>query len=210
MNDEEKKKRRDAYVREFQKEWRKKRRLDWITENGPCRECGSWERLEVDHIDPSAKLHHNIWSWSESRRLAELSKCQVLCHRCHRLKTNAYLRELFKTRRRKLSDEERKTIASQLLAGASILSLSKKYDIHETVIRRIRNSIGISRRIFGPNNVRSGNAKLQPEQVRAIRKMIADGLNNCQIARLFDVERTAVSAIRTGKSWSWLDREGGA
>jgi hypothetical protein len=43
----------------------------------------------VDHVDPSTKVNHVIWSWSENRRLAELAKCQVLCHDCHVKKTIA-------------------------------------------------------------------------------------------------------------------------
>jgi hypothetical protein len=60
-----------------------KRRADWFAENGPCRKCGSWDQLELDHIEPSDKEHHVIWSWSEERRQKELQKCQVLCHWCH-------------------------------------------------------------------------------------------------------------------------------
>lgn len=65
----------------------KQRRLDWFEENGPCRKCGSWEDLEVDHVDPVCKVSHNVWSWSEERRTAELLKCQPLCEKCHMAKT---------------------------------------------------------------------------------------------------------------------------
>ncbi len=65
----------------------KTRRMNWLNENGPCAKCGSSENLEVDHIDPSMKETHNIWSWSEERRNVELAKCQVLCAKCHGIKT---------------------------------------------------------------------------------------------------------------------------
>jgi hypothetical protein len=67
------------------------RRQTWLQENGPCKECGSWERLELDHIDPAEKTTHRVWSLSREDREAELKKCQVLCHDCHRAKTNAQL-----------------------------------------------------------------------------------------------------------------------
>jgi hypothetical protein len=66
----------------------KRKRIEWLTANGPCRNCGSWERLEVDHVEPSEKVDHKVWTWSKVRREAELAKCQPLCHDCHRKKTN--------------------------------------------------------------------------------------------------------------------------
>lgn len=77
--------------RAFQREAAAKRRAAWLAKNGPCRECGSWNDLEVDHIDPSQKTNHRIWSWSEERRATELAKCQVLCGPCHKAKTVAAL-----------------------------------------------------------------------------------------------------------------------
>lgn len=58
-----------------------------FAENGPCRQCGSTEDLELDHIDPTTKISHAVWSWSEQRRAEELKKCQVLCHNYHETKT---------------------------------------------------------------------------------------------------------------------------
>lgn len=57
-------------------------------ENGPCKTCGSKENLEVDHVDMAKKITHRVWSWSEPRRLLELTKCQVLCENCHKTKTS--------------------------------------------------------------------------------------------------------------------------
>lgn len=59
------------------------RRARWFAENGPCRACGSWDDLEVDHVDPATKVSHHIWQWSTPRREAELAKCQPLCRPCH-------------------------------------------------------------------------------------------------------------------------------
>ena len=46
-------------------------------------------QLEIDHIIP--KLKNNAQaintSWSKDKLKVELSKCQVLCANCHRLKT---------------------------------------------------------------------------------------------------------------------------
>ncbi|MGW5635712.1 HNH endonuclease [Streptomyces sp. NPDC003832] len=56
-----------------------------------CVRCGSTERLELDHIEPGAKVTHRIWSWSAERRATELAKCQPLCAGCHRSKSDAAL-----------------------------------------------------------------------------------------------------------------------
>jgi hypothetical protein len=72
--------------KEYQRIWYTRRRQQWIEENGPCKECGSKEKLEVHHKDPSKKISHNVWSWKEERRLKELAKCEVLCKPCHDVK----------------------------------------------------------------------------------------------------------------------------
>lgn len=74
--------------RAYMRRWLRKRRATWIKANGPCRRCGSSQRLEVDHVDPAIKVAHNVWGWSEKRRAAELKKCQVLCYYCHLQKTH--------------------------------------------------------------------------------------------------------------------------
>lgn len=76
-----------AAANEYKRRWVAARKAKWIEENGPCRRCGSWERPEVDHIDGALKVSSHIWTWATERRLAELAKCQVLCHDCHVTKT---------------------------------------------------------------------------------------------------------------------------
>lgn len=72
--------------RKYQREWCMKRRQAFL-QGKSCCQCGSTDHLEVDHIDPSQKISHRVWSWSATRREAELAKCQVLCHDCHLEKT---------------------------------------------------------------------------------------------------------------------------
>lgn len=83
--------------RAYQRRWIADRKAAWLAEHGPCVQCGSVERLEVDHIDPTLKVRardHAIWSYSAEHRAAELAKCQVLCHACHLEKTSARRRAL--------------------------------------------------------------------------------------------------------------------
>lgn len=71
----------------YQNSWLKERRRRWLQEHGPCVSCGSWEQLEIDHVNPTKKLTHRVWSWSTKRRDLELSKCVVRCTDCHQEKT---------------------------------------------------------------------------------------------------------------------------
>jgi hypothetical protein len=83
--------------RKYQAEWRKSRRQQWIDAKGPCKQCGSNESLEIDHINPDDKQYHTreLWSRSAAIRDAELAKCQVLCWSCHQAKTKEEHRERF-------------------------------------------------------------------------------------------------------------------
>jgi hypothetical protein len=72
---------------EYQNRWMQERRRNWLLQHGPCVDCGSWRYLEVDHVDPSTKVDHRVWSWSNERREKELAKCVVRCRPCHRKKT---------------------------------------------------------------------------------------------------------------------------
>lgn len=70
-------------MKTYQREWVAARRKAFF---GPkeCEECGDTEQLDLHHTDPSQKTEHNIWSWSKERQEAEIAKCEVLCHTCHR------------------------------------------------------------------------------------------------------------------------------
>ena len=53
--------------------------------------CGTTDNLEFDHIDPSTKtfvISQNINAAWDKMKL-ELDKCQLLCRKHHREKTNA-------------------------------------------------------------------------------------------------------------------------
>jgi hypothetical protein len=73
--------------KEYARLWIAERRKEWFDENGPCVDCGSLDELELDHVDPSQKVTHRIWSWSKERRDNELSKCVIRCRACHHIKS---------------------------------------------------------------------------------------------------------------------------
>lgn len=73
--------------REYQRQWMANRRAAYLADKA-CIVCGCTDDLEVDHVDRSLKISHRIWSWSNERRDAELSKCQILCKTHHAEKTS--------------------------------------------------------------------------------------------------------------------------
>jgi hypothetical protein len=79
---------RTSDMAKYKREWVAARRAEWMAGKS-CVECGTTEELEVDHIDPTQKVAHRIWSWAIPRRNAELAKCQVLCKAHHLEKTKA-------------------------------------------------------------------------------------------------------------------------
>lgn len=79
-----------GYTRKYNQQFREERmtRAHQLL-GGECWECGSMEKLEIDHINPKDKefeISTRI-SASEDKFLAELDKCQLLCHDCHMKKT---------------------------------------------------------------------------------------------------------------------------
>lgn len=73
--------------RSYARDWMSNRRTTWFHINGPCVDCGSWSRLELDHVNRTDKISHRIWSWCQEKQSAELAKCVVRCHSCHVKKT---------------------------------------------------------------------------------------------------------------------------
>jgi hypothetical protein len=80
--------------KEYARKWVAARRKEWFDKHGPCIDCGSWENLELDHIDPKKKITHKVWSWSAERRKEETDKCVARCEKCHLARTKVQLREL--------------------------------------------------------------------------------------------------------------------
>src|ERR1700745_656671 len=74
--------------KEYGRQWVANRRIEFFKDK-KCSVwwCGSSTKLELDHIDPTQKISHRIWSWSKVRRESELTKCQVLCDKCHNAKS---------------------------------------------------------------------------------------------------------------------------
>lgn len=66
------------------------RKLFISTLGGCCAKCGSTSDLEIDHKDPREKSFNIGRLWADKRineALVELSKCQLLCERCHLIKS---------------------------------------------------------------------------------------------------------------------------
>ena len=51
---------------------------------------------------------------------------------------------------------------------------------------------------------RSRQCKLWPDQVRDIKRRLANGESNSALAREFGVNQATICCIKTGRSWTWL------
>ena len=82
----------NAYMASYMKRrYHQRRALAVAMLGGSCVRCGSTDRLEIDHTDRSTKELDlgGLWSVAAERYQAELTKCQLLCHDCHKAKSSA-------------------------------------------------------------------------------------------------------------------------
>lgn len=122
--------------REYQRQWVAERRLKGLNLlGGKCVQCGSSEKLEVDHKDPSSKISHRIWSWSWQRIEDELSKCQLLCRACHIRKTEPEHPKGEKTPQARLTNEQ---VCEILKSTEKTRILSEQYGVGMRQIQYIR------------------------------------------------------------------------
>jgi 5-methylcytosine-specific restriction endonuclease McrA len=80
----------NAYMRGYLKTRHKERKAAAIAKlGGKCARCPATNDLELDHIDPSTKSFTIGKSWIRAIDdfWAEVAKCQLLCDKCHNLKT---------------------------------------------------------------------------------------------------------------------------
>lgn len=114
-------------------------RAEWFAANGPCRECGSTDNLELDHIDRKDKVSHTVWSWAPKRRQLELIKCQPLCRRCHRKKSAAQRSSgpvRVVTKLRKISDKQVLKAVLLRKMGVPTRKIGQQMHVsHATVVR---------------------------------------------------------------------------
>ncbi len=74
------------YQKRYQLErYHRRRQTAIVYLGGKCSICGSTDKLEIDHKNPSLKTLDlgRLWSVSEKRYLEELPKCQLLCKDHH-------------------------------------------------------------------------------------------------------------------------------
>lgn len=78
----------------------KQLRFDYLQQHGPCVKCGSSLDLQFDHIKPHGlggkfkqTPSQDMWMWGVQRRLDELAKCQILCRKCHQIKSGLECRK---------------------------------------------------------------------------------------------------------------------
>ena len=123
--------------REYMRRWIADRRAVWF-EGKICDECGSAENLQLDHRDPKQKVSHRIWSWSDTRREAELAKCRPLCVSCHKRKSALEVVAGVAKFNAKLTEND---IHAIRLSHESCRVLALRYDVSFKTVSRIKNRV---------------------------------------------------------------------
>ena len=147
--------------------WVAKRRAVFF-KGKQCVQCGSKDRLELDHINPADKLHHRIWSWTEERRKAEIAKCQVLCHDCHKGKTSRE-NSIRQTGRanlasRKLSPEQVARIIELRKGGSGVRTIARYMGVCHSTISRLLSGTHYYRDLVGAGNFEIPTSRSQAER----------------------------------------------
>lgn len=90
-----------AYMRAYMKRrWRLRRKVAIKFLGGKCVSCRTTKRLQFDHKNRKTKVASiaKLSSASEERFWAEVKKCQLLCYKCHLVKSRPELSEVSKAR----------------------------------------------------------------------------------------------------------------
>ncbi len=120
----------------YAREWVAKRRAKYFF-NKKCIKCNSTEKLELDHIDPSKKVSHSIFSWNEVKRNIELSKCQILCYNCHKKKSkHEHIKGEYHPKA-KLNQNQVDSIRARAANNISTTILANEYNVSQRNIQRI-------------------------------------------------------------------------
>ncbi len=122
-------------MRRYKREWIAARRAEFFKDKS-CAVCGSTDDLELDHIDPTTKVTHNIWSYRAEIRQAELAKCQVLCRVHHDYKTavDGSLRRGERSAVAKLNESAVRDIRAYVAAGGKQSDMARKYRVDRKTI----------------------------------------------------------------------------
>jgi hypothetical protein len=122
--------------RRYSREWVARRRSAFF-EDKVCVQCGSTEELQLDHKDPRQKISHNIWSWTEVRRLAEIAKCQVLCKCCHAIKSAGERALGEKNGQSKLTELQVHLVCQLLAEGHTQAQISRDLGLNRKTINDV-------------------------------------------------------------------------
>jgi len=122
-------------LRTYQASWWASRRAAYLAGKS-CAKCGSDDRLEVDHINPASKTTHRMWSRSQAFTGAELGKCQVLCHTCHKAKSAAEASERQTGKpRHDLRKQTDRAIQRALADAGTVRGAAKLLGIHRSTVQ---------------------------------------------------------------------------
>ena len=128
--------------RDYQRSWmveRKRRALNYLVNQ--CVYCGTTKNLEIDHVEPTSKTCPiaGLLSHKWETVVAELDKCQVVCHDCHvrKTKTDGSVAIGEKVGTSKLSAEEVRTIRRLAKTELTQREIGAMFNVDYSTVGRI-------------------------------------------------------------------------
>lgn len=138
------------YHRRYSREYYHRRKAEYIRLlGGKCAisDCQETDDLEFDHVDPKTKSFAigKLLNVSKAAALAELKKCQLLCHEHHKEKnrkdgSNKKRARGEKVAGARLTEDLVRQIRQQLKKGISTVEIARSFNLHRGTVYAI--SIG--------------------------------------------------------------------
>lgn len=177
----------------YQNKWLIDRKRKWVTENGPCKKCGSDKELTVSKSDLTLKTV-KVFSYSEAYRNEILAKCEVLCRKCHVAKFS----EIFKKRytgnvggAKCLTPSMVWSIRGRLLGKESMRQIADAYGLTHKTVGEIKSGHTWSwlkagrRNVYGIVSKEEKKKRPSNERVRTeVGQVRGDGKASTQILRI--------------------------
>jgi hypothetical protein len=126
----------------FQNHFMRKRRDEYLRANGPC-ECGATESLTLLKRKAGSNASSHVWSLTEKRRAAALSRYLVCCRPCAKKERSARLRERYLGKpgtagALHLNHSDVWAIRGRLLGKETIREISRAYGLNHRTICDIK------------------------------------------------------------------------
>jgi len=106
---------REHYNQRNREKREKRKTLIFEALGNQCCRCGSTDRMEIDHINPSLKIsRQSILSIGIEKAMGEIDNLRLLCYQCHRNWSTAQRKAAYKLLYALPLEEQEKLVSNEL------------------------------------------------------------------------------------------------